>query len=427
MVLCSNISSVLNTGLCTGCGICQNVCTSQAITILQKNGLNIPIVDNSLCTKCGICLKICGGKSVDLKSESDLLFSENEIKTDYYIGKYISCYSGFSVDFDIRFHSASGGVLSQFLIYLLEKKIIQGAVVVRFDINDLTSPKVFIAQTKEDILLARSSKYCPVSFDGIFNAIKEFEGKVVIVELPCHTHSIRKYEKINKKVKEKIIGHFSLYCSGTKTMFSQEYLFKKYNIEKSKLVSFSYRDDGCLGYLKAVQTNNVIKIPYKDYYLSMRGFFTPTRCTTCVDHYGELADISFGDIHFAEYSKDKIGVNSIITRNIYWDTLLQNAKIDGYIALDIVTSDTINLSQKYVKIHKKGDGVYTALKIRKYFGKAIPKYDIIVSGKITLKQIIRYFAHIFSRLIGRNRNLWFLINYIDIIALFLKVGERRKE
>ena len=33
-----------------------------------------------------------------------------------YIGRYLKCYSGYSTDYEIRYHSASGGCLSMFLI-----------------------------------------------------------------------------------------------------------------------------------------------------------------------------------------------------------------------------------------------------------------------------------------------------------------------
>lgn len=40
---------------------------------------------------------------------------------------------GYSEDFNIRNDSSSGGLVSRFLIWLLENHIIDGAVVTRFD------------------------------------------------------------------------------------------------------------------------------------------------------------------------------------------------------------------------------------------------------------------------------------------------------
>src|SRR5690606_292126 len=116
-----NISLVVSKDLCTGCGVCQNVCPSDAITINLKKGIFVPEINDSVCTSCGMCYRICAGHSINLISNAKKLFNEKNVKTDYYIGQYIACYSGYSNNHDIRLHSASGGVLSQFLIYLLEK------------------------------------------------------------------------------------------------------------------------------------------------------------------------------------------------------------------------------------------------------------------------------------------------------------------
>lgn len=423
-----NINSVVKDRLCTGCGICENICPTDAISMRQAHGVFVPEIDNAKCVMCGLCYDTCGGVSVSLQSSAESLFSSGQIKDDYYIGKYISCYSGYSNDHDVRFHSAAGGMVSQFLLYLLEKKIIHGAVVVRFDSNNITLPEVFIAKSREDILSAKSSKYCPVSFHGIVEEVLKTDGKIVIVGLPCHIHSLRKFGTIKKELKNKVIGYFALYCSGNKTMQSQEFVFKKYGIDKACLQHFAYRDDGCMGYLKAVSKNNqIIKVPYLEYWHSMRGFFTPYRCTLCIDHFGELADISFGDIHVGIYAEDKIGVNSLITRSELWDNLLQQAQKDGYVTLDTISTDLVNKSQIYAKIYKKGPGVKTALAIRKIIGKKIPEYDISINAKINVKYLIRYVVHVFQRFIGKYKGLWFLIDYLDSLALFLKLGTKRKK
>lgn len=54
---------------------------------------------------------------------------------------------------------------------------------------------------------------------------------------------------------------------------------------------------------------------YQSYYHPLRSFFVPTRCVMCIDHYGELSDVSFGDIHIEPYMQDTIGINSFIVRN----------------------------------------------------------------------------------------------------------------
>lgn len=421
-----NIETVVKNNLCTGCGICENICGG-AISIQLIEGKYVPQVDNNKCVMCGLCYTVCGGEVIKLQSRAKELFSDKNIKEDYYIGRYISTYSGYSNSYNIRFHSASGGIVSQFLIYLLEKKIIQGAVVVGFNTNNITEPDVYIAKTKEDVLSAKSSKYCPVSYHGVVEKIMKTEGKLVVVGLPCHIHSLRKYESAKNEFRKKILGYFAIYCSGTKTMLSQNYLFNKYGIEKNNLKTFSYRDDGCMGFLKAVSKDNkTTKVPYREYWHSMRGFFSQYRCTLCIDHYGELADISIGDIHVGEYINDEVGVNSIISRNNYFDNLLQLASNEGYITIDKISAEIINDSQVYAKFYKKGSGVKIAFLFRKLLKKRNPEYDTRINARISIKYVIRHIVHVIERYIGRERHLWFLIEYLDLIAIFFNLGIKRE-
>ena len=142
-----NIKTTLRNKLCTGCGICEDVCPKHCITIRRIDGENSPVVDNDACLgdKCGRCLKVCPGIGIELKSLSQSLYSENETKQDKYVGRYSSLHTGYSQDEYIRRHSASGGMVSQFLIYLLDKNIIDGAVVTAFSEQDHITPVSYIA------------------------------------------------------------------------------------------------------------------------------------------------------------------------------------------------------------------------------------------------------------------------------------------
>ena len=164
----NNIKFTVENSLCTGCGICEDVCPTRSIQITKIKGENIPILNETTClgSKCARCLKVCPGIGIDIRTKAKEHFKTTQ--EDRYIGHYTALYTGYSNDYEIRYHSASGGVTSQFLIYLLEKKIINGAVVTAFSETDHVTPISYIARTKEDILKARSSKYCPVSLNQYF-------------------------------------------------------------------------------------------------------------------------------------------------------------------------------------------------------------------------------------------------------------------
>lgn len=424
----NNINKTLHNDLCTGCGVCEGACPFDAITTVVEKGNFRPKIDSSKCKNCGRCIKACPGLGVGLVCLADKYQSETTCHNKM-VGRYEKCFTGYSNDFEVRYHSASGGMVSQFLIWLLENKKIDGAVVTRFDQENSLLVKTFIATTREDIIAARSSKYAPVTLNRAVQDIKAASGsRYVIVGLPCHIQGLRKLMEIDKKLRDKVVGLFGIYCSCGRSFYMTEQVFKERGIPKDKITYFQYRDEGCLGKMVVkvpegdantirVNTNNSesvlssevrsYKEHYQSYYHPLRSFFIPRRCLFCIDHYAELSDISFGDIHIKPYSDDKIGVNSIIVKNKTWLSLLEECQKAGAIYLDEVPFKTISDSQK-MSFKKKGrNGAF--INIGKKLGWVVPQYDVDYLRQPTMHDWLDYVQNRGQQFLGRHKALWPLI------------------
>ena len=361
-------------------------------------------------------MDVCPGKGIQLFAKGKELFGGQGVaEYNKYCGYYLSSYSGYSSDNSIRFHSASGGLVTSFLIYLLEHKIIDGALVIRYKENDPFEPEPFIATTTEELLMSRGSKYIVISYDKVINDVKKFPGKLAVVGLPCQIQGLRLFADKNKGVRDKVIGYFSIYCSLNKTKHSMDYYIEKYQINRKDVGCFSFRDDGCLGYMKYTDKNgNIIKkIPYLSFWFGSHSFFQNRRCSLCVDHFGELADISFGDINIPPYNEDKIGISSLVVRSSFWNSVLEKAQKEGVLILNDCPINVVNQSQGYAKFFKKGPGVQSYLSVRRIFGRKNPDYDIIFEGKPSLKNYFGVFVKYFMLWIGSNRRMWFIIKKLD--------------
>lgn len=407
----NNISFTLKHDLCTGCGICEGGCPFGAITTQVLNGNFRPVINSEKCTQCGRCLKTCPGVGINLDEEGGKLFSSIGSLSDRIIGRYTSCFTGYSNDKDLRYHAASGGMLSQFLVWLLENNKIDGAVVTKFDKGAPLKVKTFIARTREEILSAKSSKYAPVSHHNTAQLIKEAEGsRYVIVGLPCHIEGFRKLMSIDKKLRERVVGLFSLYCSGTRTFGFTEYVMKERGINLEKVVYLAYRDNGCLGGLVVKGEGIDYYEDYQSYCHPLRSIFYPKRCVLCADHFGELADICFGDIHVPPYSEDKVGINSLVVRSTEWQKLLLDAKQAGVLTLNELQSEILLQSQRMARV-KKGRNVRFGM-IRKQFGGQAPDYSTNYGNKIGIRDYLDYFQMSFLQFIGRHKSLWCLIPFL---------------
>ncbi len=411
-----NVSNTVSNKLCTGCGVCEDVCPVHAIKMVCQKDINEPVIDDHLCLgeKCGRCVGVCPGVGCDLKKTSSLLFSkDDDEKRDSHAGYYQSAHVGYSMDYDIRYHSASGGVLSQMLIFLLDKKYVDGVVVTAYKEDHIT-PYSYIASTREEVLNARSSKYCPVSLCGVGNEMVKRGGRYVIVGLPCHIQGFRKREQKDKKFSDCVWGYFSIYCSCNRSFAMRDFLFDEYGVDKSTISSFSFRDNGCLGNMEIEtredEKTNHWTIPYVRYYGATRSFFKPHRCLTCIDHYGELADVCFGDIHIKPYSEDKIGINSWIIRSHRFKSIFEEAKEEGYIAMDEVSIDIVNQSQKKMLFPKKRRAK-VAMTMDRMVGRMTPCYDESMPKALLKDYLSVAICHV-QRFMGRHQLFKPVVKYL---------------
>ena len=372
------IAQVVKDNLCTGCGTCVALCPNEAIklTINEKRGIYVPELNEEKCNNCGICYEVCPGHEVDFKGLNLEIFGKEP--ENVLIGNYLNCYVGYSTDHDIRYNSASGGLITQLLIFALEEGIINGALVTRMKKDKPLEPEPFIARTKDEIIEASKSKYCPVPANIALKEILESkEGKkFAVVGLPCHIHGIRKAEQINKKLKEKIVLHLGIVCNHTPTFLATEFLLKKMRIKKEDVTKLDYRGEGWPGGMKiTTKEGNKIFVPHfsSGYWgIVFNSFFFPTRCTLCSDKICELSDVSFADAWMPELMKnDNVGTSLTISRNKISEEFLNKAALKGKIELKKVSEKVALQSQSLHAVKKR---LKARIRILRMFGKKIPIY-----------------------------------------------------
>ncbi|MHA1664917.1 MAG: Coenzyme F420 hydrogenase/dehydrogenase, beta subunit C-terminal domain [Candidatus Njordarchaeales archaeon] len=409
------ISSVVEDNLCTGCGTCVALCPNEAIEMVidEKKGIYVPELDERKCNNCGICFKVCPGHEVDFKALNLEIFGKDP--DDILIGNYLNCYVGHATDYDIRYNSASGGLVTQLLTFALEEGMIDGVLVTRMKKDNPLEPEPFIARRKEEILEASRSKYCPVpaniALKGILEA-KEGE-KFAVVGLPCHIHGIRKAEQINKKLREKIVLHFGIMCSHTLDFMATEFLFSKsLGIEKSDVKKFNYRGNGWPGTLSIeLEDGNKIYYPFPKFgRLHLLHFFAHKRCLVCGDQNCELADISFGDAWLPEFkNNDNIGTSVISIRTERGKKLLQHATLKKKVDLSEITRDKLVQSQKDVIRFKK-----KTINANRSIFKKNPTYNLELLKPEAADYLMAALFHVHMYL-SSKRYLW---RFITSVLLF---------
>jgi coenzyme F420 hydrogenase subunit beta len=372
------IEPVVKEGLCTGCGTCVGICPQDAIEMLidHRKGLYVPLLDKQKCTECGLCFKVCPGYAVDFKQLNLDIFGKEP--DDILLGNYINCYLCHATDYDIRYNCSSGGMITALLIFALEEGIIDGALVTRMKKDRPLEPEPFIARTRDEIISAAGSKYCPVPANiALKEILNSKDGeKFAVVGLPCHIHGIRKAAMVNKRLREKIILLLGILCSHTDTFTATELWLRKHGIEKEKVVKLDYRGQGWPGSARILLNDGTTKSMRFEEFIFTHGvyLFTPRRCTLCCDALAKLADITVSDAWLPEIkAQDKTGSSIIVTRTERGEALCQSVKMKQVVELQkLATSDVIRaqgrsrLANKDMKVH---------FLLSRLFGRIVPNYN----------------------------------------------------
>lgn len=352
------VKAVVKEGLCTGCGTCVSICPTSAVRmkIDKRKGVYVPELIEDECNLCGICLDACPGYSIDFSKLNLEIFSKQP--EDSLLGNYIGCYLAHATDREIRYSSASGGLVTSLLLHALEQGLIDGALVTRMKTDNPLEPEPFIARTREEILQALGSKYCPVPVNTALSEILEKDGRYAVAGLPCHIYGIRKAEAVSNILTERIVLHLGIFCSHTLSFGATNFLLRKLGITNEEVVVISYRGGGWPGELRIrLKNEDERAVPNQgSLWNSIFGsfFFTPSCCLACGDVTNELADISFGDPWLPEIVRtEREGRSVVISRSERGEALLHGASSEGAIELETLDAEDVIRSQRLFLHFKK--------------------------------------------------------------------------
>jgi coenzyme F420 hydrogenase subunit beta len=369
----------------------------------NPNGTYSPTVLNLRCSYCRFCLAVCPGHSVDFRNLSSF-FLEKPAENNS-LGAYLSCYIGYSTNKEIRWKASSGGIVTALLIFALEEGIIDGALVTRMKRDRPFEPEAIIARTRDEILSAVGSKYCPVPVNEELKEILREDGRFAVVGLPCHIHGIRKTEALNKTVREKIVLHLGLFCSLCPNSLGTEFFIGENILDN--ITKLDYRGKGWPGGMSIeLKNGKEIFVPLHEYISIVESpLFTPVRCMLCCDGTNELADISVGDAWLSELKDNKTGISVIIARSKVGEEILKRAKSKNLINIKKIHYHKVLQSQESILFSKK-KRISARICVWRLLGKNTPRYNTNLANS----SIMCYFDAI----------LYFLITQISLTRRMLR-------
>lgn len=290
------IKEVHEKGLCGECGGCVSFCSAGDLKAIEMSIEGPPKYANKdKCLKCGICYYVCPQTHV----LNDQLNSKYDNKPP--MGNQIKVSSAQATSDEIRERGTDGGVVTAILTYMLENKLIDGAIVSK-RLGPFNRVSYF-ATTKEDLIEAAGSHFDTSkqvigleSYNTFIAANIQLQKlknsdllNIALVGTPCQINSIRKMQELQILPAHIVKYTLGLFCYLNFSFNDEDRkkMEEQFNFSFSDVDSFNIRDKMIL----TLKNGNSIHIDLKNLHE-----FGRQACFACSDFSNVYADLSFGGI-----------------------------------------------------------------------------------------------------------------------------------
>ena len=298
------INEVHDKGLCGECGGCVSFCSSNEYDVIgfeEGKPYSPPIyINKENCLECGICYYICPQTHIlDDDLNNTFRFSDFHSEPLGFFQEVNSCQS---LDEDFLKHGTDGGVVNSIISYLLEKKIIDGAIVAKTKVPfsrdaAFVDDKDGLIQSSGATLeissqLDEIQKFCTYTHSISKLNFYKFK-KLAVVGTPCQIYTIRCMQDLGVTPSENVEICLGLFCY-------ENFLFDKSQVEKfetefnvkfENIVKINIKENLILKLKNGGSGERIVKIPFD----KLKDYMRPA-CNACSDFTNIYADISFGGL-----------------------------------------------------------------------------------------------------------------------------------
>jgi coenzyme F420 hydrogenase subunit beta len=378
-------SSVIDCGLCCGCGACVGVCPADALSI-DIDVFHEPVADESECTDCGLCLKVCPGKGYPVAewAENNLDGTSVMIPERGPVRRFLA---GYSADPEIRSLSASGGVATSLLIHLLESGQVDAVLVIGLE-NERQTTR--LTDNPGDILDSMGSKYGTVPM--LATLIPELMRKPLRVAgtfTPCQLAGWRLAAENLPRLRQSAVISAGLFCGYIQDHGVLEGLASTMGLEYpggAKFTHWRYGPyPGSVRFeLSCGGSREKTLYPWLDVAVP---FYSLNRCLLCPDGGNWIADMALGDIHGGGTDE-----TIIVSRTGKGDEVLDSAEKAGRIVTRDLSTEQVEQSVIRHITRSKLQAAIARISWLEKKGRPVPgfDYDILPKKLTAILQVSKY-------------------------------------
>lgn len=388
---------IVRSGLCIGCGSCAANSSATSMRwdrdgFLKPDGprdwLEAPSAE--LTRQCPFS---------PAAADEDRIAAErypNAVSHDRRIGRSEAAYVGHARENPFRHNGSSGGLTSWVAAELLRTGTVDGvAHVAPTDPADGGFFAYRISRSLDELSQGAKSRYYPVELSSVLREIRATPGRYAIVGVPCFIKAIHLLRRIDPVVRDRVTHTLGLFCGHQKSAAMVESFAWQLGAELGRVRAVDYRikdqSRPANWYRAHLNLEDGSSVAQDWWHLADGdwggGFFQNPACDWCDDVVGETADVSFGDAWVEPYSSDGRGTNVMVVRSPELRDMIERARIDGRLQLELVDADFIANTQAAGLRHRR-DGLAYRLSWRRRG--IVPRKRVSPSSDLPLRRKIIY-------------------------------------
>ena len=338
-MIANDLSPVLETGMCIGCGACVAAEPSLSLQLDAQNQIWQPDGPGG-----AVAASVCPAIQVDFERLHGQVFPEQEVTEHGVVEQVLLAQS---TDEDRNRAASSGGLIKELMLEMLRSGEADGIIALT-EIQGLQYEPRLVTEL-EQIDKLPGSIYHHIPFDNALRLLREKPGRYVVVAIPCQLEGMYNYiVECEPELADRIVLTVGLLCGWLYNHHALRAISQFKHIPFEDIKGVSYRGGGPVGKLKLETPTKEKAVSRRvdfDYQVAFDRSFNTPRCHLCINHSNFLADIVVGDAWLPSTLTTRTGISLVICRKESTPALVQRIADAGKIVFTEVTTDEITESQ----------------------------------------------------------------------------------
>ena len=340
MNVSTDLSGVIQSGMCIGCGACEMVDASVRVSLSPSRLIFEP--DSAGGTDAA---SVCPAVSVDYEGLHQYLFPGANVGP---FGVVRSVHLSQSTTHERNMKASSGGLIKELLRHLLDTQQIDA--VIALDHVDGIDFAARLVTDSTDVDTLPGSIYHNLKQTSALELLHNTPGRLAIVAIPCQLEGLYAWvRQFQPHLRNKIALSIGLLCGWQYSHHSINAMGEYLGYDPADIADISYRGGGPVGRLTVTtrdgeQFTASRRVDF-GYQVAFDRHFNTSRCHVCVNHSNFLADIVVGDAWLPSTVFTKTGISLIVCRTEFAEHALASIVESGACVSIQVGEDEIRESQ----------------------------------------------------------------------------------